>query len=279
MVRFSIGEKMEFDDVNHVDPREQMIGVLSELNFDKITSDYDENIDELSVFLVHKSLTPHSLAINYHPKNNLHGLMDAETSRIICMSTWSSTIIALTEMLNTTPWFNLSHATQFPRMFLTSESWMYQYNTIDNKVAKTFEELSISRIYRFKLLQEKSAALDTIHAFISTYRLPHHKDLPLQAEIYLEKFRQAKEIYKKKLTEDNRHIYPFVTDYALIKNISLADAAQEIFFKFKSYVHKLSDTENIRIKYTTMIKDEYDIRKISSIMKDFDKECRLYGKI
>lgn len=270
---------MNFDEMDHVDPREKMNVVLSELNFDRITKDYDEYIDELSVFLVHKSLTPQSLVMNYHLKNNLHGLMDAETSRIICLSTWSSTIIALTEMLNTTPWFNITHGTSFPRMFLTSESWMYQYNTIDNKVEKTFNELSISRLYRYKLLQEKCAALDSLHSFIATYRLPHNKDLPLQAEIYLEKFRQAKEVYKKKIKEDNKHIYPFVTDYALIKSISLEDAAQEIFFKFKSYIHKLSDTENIRIKYTTMIKDEYDIRKISSIMKDFDKECRLYGKI
>jgi hypothetical protein len=73
--------------------------------------------------------------------------------------------------------------------------------------------------------------------------------------------------------------YPFVTGYAKTKDISLTQSAKEIVLQYQIQSGFLSETESIRIKYTNIIRKEQDIKRLITILEDFQTESYRFSFI
>ena len=73
--------------------------------------------------------------------------------------------------------------------------------------------------------------------------------------------------------------FPFLREYAELKNIDLKTAAKEVLIQIKIYKTRLNNTETMRLKYKNLIKDCSDITKINSIFSQFLRESTMYARI
>jgi len=100
----------------------------------------------------------------------------------------------------------------------------------------------------------------------------------LQESIYSFKQQEAEQI-----TNSNENIdeinFPFLREYAESKNIDLKTAAKEVLLQTKIYKTRLNNTENMRLKYKNLIKNENDIKKIYLILNQFLRESSMYARI
>ena len=89
-------------------------------------------------------------------------------------------------------------------------------------------------------------------------------------------FREGNILDKAAIDELN---FPFLREYAELKNIDLKTAAKEVLIQIKIYKTRLNNTETMRLKYKNLIKDCSDITKINSIFSQFLRESTMYARI
>lgn len=127
------------------------------------------------------------------------------------------------------------------------------------------------------LTNQKVAALDTIYDKITFYRRDANQTIEGQRSVYLRKYLEAKEILEKGILEDTTLKFPFVSGYANYKDIDLQEAAMTVVLKYESESAFLAESENLRIRYTDMIRKETDIKNLKTILRDFYTEHYFYG--
>lgn len=167
---------------------------------------------------------------------------------------------------------------------MRNQSWKIQ--TIDDAmgfVRKLWTENlnfeSIDELHELILINQKSALLDEIHMKIDYYRSTGGKSLYGQDQIYFSKYNEAKEIVENNILVDDTMKYPFTSGYSEIMNITLQEAAKQIIFQHENECAMLSGTENLRIRYTNIVRNETDITKLQSILENFNKEHVVYSVI
>jgi cell fate (sporulation/competence/biofilm development) regulator YmcA (YheA/YmcA/DUF963 family) len=153
-----------------------------------------------------------------------------------------------------------------------NKSWKFSHD-VNNRVWNTSTSIqSIEELKDYILLNQKINLLDRIHGIIEQYRSEWSKLLDGQSSIYICKYIEAKDILEKNIVEDELMVYPFITGYANTKGVSLTQAAKEVVLQYQIQSGFLSETENIRIKYTNIIRKETDIVNLIPILEDFQTE-------
>jgi len=167
---------------------------------------------------------------------------------------------------------------------MRNQSWKIQTNYdamgfVRNVWTENLNFESIDELHELILINQKSALLDEIHMKIDYYRSTGGKSLYAQEMIYFSKYKEAKEIIENNIVVDTMMKYPFTSGYSEIMDITLQDAARQIIFQHENECAMLSGTENMRIRYTNIIRNETDITKLQYILENFNKEHVVYSVI
>ena len=158
-----------------------------------------------------------------------------------------------------------------------NKSWKFSQD-LNNNVWNTSTPInSIEELKNYVLLNQKINLLDRIHTIIEQHRSEWSKLFEAQSTIYISKYLEAKEILEKDITEDVLMEYPYVSGYANTKDISLTQAAKEVVLQYQIQSGFLSESENIRIKYTNIVRKETDITNLIPILKDFQTQSYMFG--
>ena len=142
----------------------------------------------------------------------------------------------------------------------------------DNPKIESLEELKA-----LVLLNQKVALLDKIHKQLDISRKKATRGAAGQHNIYFAKYLEAREILDKGITDDDTLRYPFTSGYADTLGIGLVEAARRIMLQYETQSAFLAENENMRMRYTTAIKNETDIANLSAISANFLNEIGRIG--
>lgn len=164
-----------------------------------------------------------------------------------------------------------------------SKIWLLKFDTnqigLPINVSKNLNIESKEELYDLILNNQKCFLLDDIYRKVDYLRQNNTSGLFYQDLIYKTKYDEAKEILKNNITEDMLMYYPYTSGYAEIMDITLQESAKLIVLQYESENGFLLETENMRIRYTNIIRKENDISKLNSIKKAFLKENDILGII
>jgi len=208
----------------------------------------------------------------------IQSLFDNETNRLLAISRHGTTILVLNEIINNS----------YTRHSFNKLYDLNNFNILSNKpyltrlyngvLEQDEDNFNYDELYRFHLIVEKAALLDYLNFRINVHRRSVWNGLFLQESIYSFKQQEAEQI-----TNSNENIdeinFPFLREYAESKNIDLKTAAKEVLLQTKIYKTRLNNTENMRLKYKNLIKNENDIKKIYLILNQFLRESSMYARI
>lgn len=158
-----------------------------------------------------------------------------------------------------------------------NKCWKFSKDTNNRKWSTNLPIKSIESLKEYILMNQKVSLLDRIHDIIDFQRSEHCKVLLGQELIYTAKYLESKCILDNNLEKDELLEFPFVSGYATSKDISLQQAAKEIQLQYQIQKGFLSESENIRIRYTNLIRKENDIKNFQSIFQDFHDESYKYS--
>ena len=142
----------------------------------------------------------------------------------------------------------------------------------DSPQIKTLEELGA-----YVLLNQKIALLDKMHRQLDLARKKATRGAAGQHNIYFAKYLEAKEIIEKNISVDDTLKYPFTSGYADTQNIGLMEAARRIMLQYETNSAFLAENENIRMRYTSKVKRETDIKNLNTITAEFLNETGRIG--
>lgn len=184
---------------------------------------------------------------------------------------------------------NISHFPQYT-FFMTNQdnynlwveinkSWMFAHD-VNKKTWTTSEPIhSIDDLKEYILMNQKVALLDAIHNKMEHFRSDCVKLLEGQSSIYICKYIEAKEILENNVLEDRLMKYPFTNGYSRTKGISLTQSAKEIVLQHQMQSGALAESENIRIKFTNMVRGEKNVANLLHILENFEIESYRYSAI
>lgn len=215
-----------------------------------------------------------------------HALLDHNEKRLLGVSHWVTTVnsLAAAELNSNQIWFiNAGAQCLIPDNFDNTRPWRFRWSIPDEKymLEESVVEYPEEDLYRYMLMTEKFGALDKINFGIQSYRRFFQKDLMFQDAIYTYKAAEV-EAYDRDRAEGlitSTDKYPFTRDYATMMGLDIDLAADAIRLQADIFKTRMLDSEMLRLKYVKMMRDCSDITKIDSIVKEFQKECFVYGKI
>ena len=73
--------------------------------------------------------------------------------------------------------------------------------------------------------------------------------------------------------------YPFIKGYSQLKNLSIEEAAKEVLLNYEIESGFLAESENLRMKYTDIVRKEKDIKNLKTILKNFEVENYLLSSL
>jgi hypothetical protein len=157
--------------------------------------------------------------------------------------------------------------------------WVWSRSSNDSKWAQNYNISSEEELYKYLLIGQKAVLLDNILFNIELYRSTQNKQILDQDVIYVSKYLEAKEILKENIESDDLLDFPFTSGYAKIKNISLQESAKLIILQHNIQSGMLSESENLRLEFTEIVRKEQDITKLKNIFIDFEKVSGKYGSL
>lgn len=161
--------------------------------------------------------------------------------------------------------------------------WLLKFDRNENSkcinVSKNSNIESKEELYTLVLNNQKCFLLDNINRKVDFLRKYNTSDLCYQELIYKTKYVEAKEILENNITEDVFMNYSYTSGYAELLNISLQESAKQIVIQYESQNGFMLETENMRIRYTNIVRKENDISKLNSIHQEFLKENDILGLI
>ena len=158
-----------------------------------------------------------------------------------------------------------------------NKCWKYSKDTNNRQWTTNHPIKSIESLKEYILMNQKVSLLDKIHDIIDFQRSEQCKLLVGQELIYTAKYLESKSILDNNLEKDDLLEYPFVSGYASSKGVSLEQAAKEIQLQYQVDKGFLSESENIRIRYTNLIRKETDIKNLQGLFQDFHDESYKYS--
>lgn len=215
-----------------------------------------------------------------------HALIDHNEKRILGVSHWVATVNALAsaELNSNQAWFiNAGAQCLIPDNFDNTRPWRFRWSTPDEKylLEESVTEYPEDDLYRYMLMTEKFGAMDKINFGIQSYRRFFQKDLLFQDSIYAYKAAEV-EAYDRDQAQGlivSHDQYPFIRDYATMMSLDIDLAADAIRLQADIFKTRMLDSEMLRLKYVKEMRECQDITKVDRVLKEFQKECFVYGKI
>jgi hypothetical protein len=216
-------------------------------------------------------------------KSPVHLLYDPVSCRILCFSVWTSTVNMLRET-NINSWtrysLNITSPEMFPAEAVFDKSFLCWWNhngDVNKWVIKNDDDFTYDELYNYHLTVEKAAAMDELLNRLVHYRRPHMNSVYMQDNIYYMKYTEAMEL--KKSTDVDPYEYPLVNDYAMIANIDIQQAADDIILQHKIARSSLVNSESLRMRYMRQLKDCQDIQQIKPILNNYYTDGEVYGRL
>lgn len=210
----------------------------------------------------------------------VHLLIDPETTRVACASNRLTTINSMRDgkhILGVKYNVNPKLDPKFDSTCAWEWCLMSKHIISVSKFAEAHRvPLKYELLETFQLLSMQCAAIDYIIGKISMIHKSYHYDLPLQDTIYNVKYEQAKRVLNG---ETQMMEVPMIHRWADLRKITLKQAAKEIIFKFEDAAIKLMEADDLRLRYTHLIKAETDAMEIPSLCHNFDNENSVYSKV
>ena len=176
--------------------------------------------------------------------------------------------------------FKTQEMKEFPNLNIKrSECWKYRLNLAMTNWEQNFEIESIDELNNFILLSQKAFYLDTFYNILEIYRKKNIDVPPIQQHIYISKYLEAKEILEKNIKTDDLLEYPYITGYANSNGLTLQQAAKSVKVQHEIQSGFLSESENLRLKYKSLIVNETDVSKLKSHLDRFIIENERYGEL
>lgn len=208
---------------------------------------------------------------------NINVLISA--GRILAVSMYSASVKALAEFDKTNIFtYQLVSMDTRPSMyFQKNKCWRLRVSEDGKEWQDSPNIETIEQLRYYITINQKAALLDFIHRRLDMSRRRSTRAAAGQNNIYFAKYLEAKEILSKGITEDTTCEFPYTSGYADISGIDIVEAAKKIKFQYETNAAFLAESENIRIKYTKLVKTEQQLENLQAIQNQFDTESRKYG--
>lgn len=211
--------------------------------------------------------------LNYGRANLLIG-----ESRLVGVSVYPEVCRAMADIKYTfATGFHVNNIKQKNFVFDRRTAWLLARNNQQWFIDTNFKDYD--ELYRYVLMNQKMALLDKVYKYIDSYRRQTANHLDKQDVIYLSKYLEAKEIIERNIESDDICTYPLTQGYADIYGLSLLEAAKVIYFKHENVVSMMSENENLRLRYTKIIREITDVDQITKVYHTFKSETTKYGKL
>ena len=155
----------------------------------------------------------------------------------------------------------------------------WQFVKDGTRWSKNLNIFSIEELQSYILTTQKIAILDKIHEYIDHNRKPVTQKLMGQDFVYLSKYLEAKEVIENNIEKDDFLNYPFVSGYADTIGVSMQESAKQIKIQHELQNCYLADSENLRIKYTNIIRKEKEIENLKNILTSFYTDSHGYSSL
>lgn len=204
---------------------------------------------------------------------NLHAVMCKETGRIVCFTNWMQTAKAMESHPSLRVWYFINHAKLIP----SNVNLNTPYEVVFDAITGAFfvKEITQELVNKFIVFSEKSAVFDIVHRTLNQERDHIRSNLALQEYVYNKKYDEALEVVDVGFDPSN-HIY--ISSEAKEKNIQPLLLANKIIDKRKFAESRILHTEQMRVKYTLLLKECDDLLKINEILDEFNRESSIYGR-
>lgn len=238
----------------------------------------DEYYKSLQPYFIHKSDKLLDMALH---SNNTNILVTSSDKRILAVCNHASSVRALSDFDKQVVYsyvFDGMNGTQ-RNSFMRNKCWRVRvkddgsgWNDSPNIQCK--EEL-----YSYIVINQKAALLDIMHDELDKSRRLINRDSHGFQNTYFAKYLEAKDILENGVTEDKLLKYPMTTGYAECANISFVEATKRIMFKYETHIARLAENENLRMKYTDLVKQENGLENLQGLLDKFKTEIIEYGNI
>jgi hypothetical protein len=204
---------------------------------------------------------------------NLHAVLCKETGRIVCFTNWFQTAKEIECDPSLRAWYFINHTKLIP----SNVNLNTPYEVVFDNITGAFfvKEITQEEVNRFIVISEKAAVLDTIHRTISEEHDYIRSDLSLQEHVYQKKYEEALEVISGGFDRE-KHIY--ICFESNEKNINPVKLARAIIDKRNFAESKLFHMEQLRVKYTNMLKQCNNLLKVNEILDEFNRESSIYGR-
>lgn len=217
----------------------------------------------------------------YENSLSFYGLITNE-SRLIAFAKNPMSVKALAELNALSIYsFYISNSARYPDDYnhVVEKNKAWQFIKKENGWFKNLNMRSVEELHGYILTTQKIALLDDVHNYIDHNRKRITQKLIGQDFVYLAKYSEAKEVLEKNIESDNFLVYPFVSGYAETVGISLQESAQQIKLQYEFQKHYLAESENLRIKYTNIVRKEKDIKNLREILNSFYTDAHGYSSL
>jgi hypothetical protein len=204
---------------------------------------------------------------------NLHAVLCKETGRIVCFTNWMQTAKAIESDPSLRVWYFINHAKLIP----SNVNLNTPYGVVFDAITGAFfvKEITQEEVHRFIVISEKAAVFDIIHRTINQERDHIRANLALQEYVYKKKYEEALEVIETGFDRE-KHIY--IHSESNEKNVNPVKLAKAIIDKRNFAESRLFHTEQMRVKYTNMLKQCNDLLKVNQILDEFNRESSIYGR-
>lgn len=208
---------------------------------------------------------------------NINVLISA--GRMLAISNYSASVKALAEFDKTNIFtYQLVTMDKRPNLYFQKNKCWRLRVTEDGKEWHDSPNIeSIEKLRYFITINQKAALLDIIHRRLDMSRRRATRAAAGQNNIYFAKYLEAKEIIDKGITEDPTCQFPYTSGYAEVSGIDIVEAAKKIKFQYETTAAFLAESENLRIKYTKIVKAEQELENLLGILNQYETESRKYG--
>ena len=168
--------------------------------------------------------------------------------------------------------FFIDPTTNYNNVIELNKAWQWKVDLDTKSWVVDLNFKSIEHLAKCILVNQKIVLLDLIHDTIETYRRDFTDQLAGMDSVYMLKYLEAKEILEQNIKTDTLLKYPMVSGYADTVNISLKESARLIMLQHEDATAFLAESENLRIRFTNIIRKETNLQKLAGILEDFNTE-------
>lgn len=238
----------------------------------------DEYYKSLQPHFIHKSDKLLDMALH---SNNTNILVASGDKRILAVCNHASSVRALSDFDKQVVYsyvFDGMNGIQ-RNSFMRNKCWRVRVKDDGSGWNDSPNIQSEEELYSYIVINQKAALMDIIHDELDKVRRLINRDSHGFQDTYFAKYLEAKEILEKNILEDKLLKYPMTTGYAECVGISFVEAAKRIMFKYETHIARLAENENLRMKYTDLIKREDRLENLQCLLDKFKTEIIEYGNI